>query len=99
MEEVQELMDKLYNDIKWFENIQDLKQFFDKEWELCHEGHEEAFPNFLYQVRLLISRKERLHRMRDLKKGIKAFLMANGRYAGSSETAQILREIADEWDD
>lgn len=37
--------------------------------------------------------------IKDLKKGIKAFLMANGRYAGSSETAQILREIADEWDD
>jgi hypothetical protein len=36
---------------------------------------------------------------KDLKKGIKASLMANGRYAGSSETAQILREIADEWDD
>ena len=37
--------------------------------------------------------------IKDLKKEIKAFLMANGRYAGSSETAQILREIADEWDD
>lgn len=40
-----------------------------------------------------------VHMTEYLKKGIKAFLMANGRYAGSSETAQILREIADEWDD
>lgn len=68
MEEVQELMDKLYNDITWFENIQDLKQFFDKEWELCHEGHEEAFPSFLHQVRLFISRKERLQLLQDFER-------------------------------
>lgn len=42
---------------------------------------------------------KRYEGIKELKKGIKAFLMANGRYAGSSETAQILREIADEWDD
>ena len=42
---------------------------------------------------------KRYEGIKDLKKGIKAFLMANGRYAGSSKTAQILREIADEWDD
>lgn len=68
MEEVQELMDKLYKEIKRFENIKDLKQFFNKEWELCHEGHEESFPSFLHQVMLFISRKERLQLLRDFER-------------------------------
>ena len=34
-----------------------------------------------------------------IKQQLKAVLMANGMYAGSSKAAKILRELADEWDD
>lgn len=34
-----------------------------------------------------------------IKVQLKAVLLANGKYAGSSATAKLLRELADEWDD
>lgn len=37
--------------------------------------------------------------VQEVKKQLKAVLMANGMYAGSSKAAKILRELADEWDD
>lgn len=39
------------------------------------------------------------HPKKSIKDQLKAVLTANGRYAGSSTTAQLLRELADEWDD
>lgn len=104
MEEVQELMDKLYKEIKWFENIKDLKQFFNKEWELCHEGHEESFPSFLHQVRLFISRKERLQLLRDFERLARndvitkacAWLRANTQiYACQMYDTDLVRMIED----
>ena len=34
-----------------------------------------------------------------IKEKIKKVLIENGYYAGNSEVAKVLREIADEWDD
>ena len=34
-----------------------------------------------------------------IKEKIKKVLIENGYYVGNSETAKVLREIADEWDD
>jgi hypothetical protein len=39
------------------------------------------------------------HPKKSIKDQLKAVLTANGMYAGSSTTAQLLRGLADEWDD
>lgn len=39
------------------------------------------------------------HPQKSIKDQLKAVLLANGKYAGSSATAKLLRELADEWDD
>ena len=64
-EEVQELMDKLYNSIRWFDSIKELKQFFDKDMKGEYEYHLEEFHEFVYKVKLFVSQRIRLTLMRD----------------------------------
>ena len=47
-EEIQELMDSLYNDIKWFESLNSLKEYIndDSIQELKYHYHTEVFTNF-----------------------------------------------------
>lgn len=49
--EVQELMDKLYNDIKWFDSKDSLKEYFNKkDWSLEWCWHYSEFRDFLGKV-------------------------------------------------
>ena len=49
--EVQELMDRLYNSIKWFDSLSDLKTYFaTKDWELDYVWYEPEFKEFVKAV-------------------------------------------------
>ena len=47
-EEIQELMDSLYNDIKWFESFNSLKEYINNDdiQELKYHYHNEVFHEF-----------------------------------------------------
>lgn len=52
--EIQELMDSLYNSIKWFDTLTELKDYFaDKDWSLCYEWHISEFRDFVQKVKEL----------------------------------------------
>lgn len=60
IQEVQELMDNLYNDIIWFTSLAELKNYFaDKDWQLEYSWHIEEFKDFLSQVENLKEKEER----------------------------------------
>ena len=61
IQEVQNLMDTLYNDIIWFVSLAELKKYFaNKDWELEYSWHIEGFEDFLNQVEKLKEKEERL---------------------------------------
>ena len=54
IDEVQELMDDLYDDIKWFESLAKLKEYFEnKDWALEYQWHIREFRMFLSRVKEL----------------------------------------------
>ena len=60
IQEVQELMDTLYNSIIWFVSLAELKEYFaNKDWELEYSWHIECFKDFLNQVKKLKEKEER----------------------------------------
>lgn len=60
IQEVQELMDNLYNDIIWFDSLTELKNYFmNKDWELEYSWHVDDFKDFLNQVEKLNEKEER----------------------------------------
>lgn len=60
IQEVQELMDTLYNDIIWFVSLVELKKYFaNKDWELEYSWHIESFKDFLNQVEKLKEKEGR----------------------------------------
>jgi hypothetical protein len=104
MEEVQELMDKLFKDIICFETLEDMEQFFNKEWELCHEGHEEAFPRFLLAVKSFIAKQQGLEILENFEKYVRCktiekaceWLRANTQiYACEMYDTDLVRMIED----
>lgn len=59
IEEVQELMDRLYNSITWYGSLDELKdKLLNKDWELCYEGQCEYFDLFLNQLKTLTTLQE-----------------------------------------
>lgn len=51
IEEVQELMDSLYNSIQWFDDLKSVKSYFEtRDWELDWIGHKEEFKDFKRKV-------------------------------------------------
>lgn len=51
IEEVQELMDSLYNSIQWFDDLKSVKSYFEtKDWDLDWIGHKQEFKDFKREV-------------------------------------------------
>ena len=51
IEEVQELMDYLYNSIQWFDDLKSVKSYFEtKDWDLDWIGHKQEFKDFKKEV-------------------------------------------------
>lgn len=51
IEEVQELMDSLYNSIQWFDDLKSVKSYFEtKDWDLDWIGHTQEFKDFKREV-------------------------------------------------
>lgn len=51
IDEVQELMDKLYSDIKWFYSLDALKEYFkETDWALQYQHNIPEFKEFLIEV-------------------------------------------------
>lgn len=51
IDEVQELIDTLYHKIKWFDSLNELKDYFKtKNWVLCYEWSIAEFREFLKRV-------------------------------------------------
>lgn len=51
IDEVQELMDKLYSDIKWFDSLDALKEYFkETDWALQYQHNIPEFKEFLIEV-------------------------------------------------
>lgn len=51
IEEVQELMDSLYNSIQWFDDLKSVKSYFEtRDWKLDWIGHKEEFKDFKRKV-------------------------------------------------
>lgn len=51
IDEVQELIDTLYHKIKWFDSLNELKDYFKtKNWTLCYEWSIAEFREFLKRV-------------------------------------------------
>lgn len=51
IDEVQELIDTLYHKIKWFDSLNELKDYFKtKNWALCYEWSIAEFREFLKRV-------------------------------------------------
>ena len=54
IDEVQELMDKLYSDIKWFDSLDALKEYFEKiDWTLKYQYSIPEFKEFLTEIKTL----------------------------------------------
>ena len=54
IEEVQKLMDALYNSIEWFNSLDELKEWFNqKDWGLEWFGHDPSFKDFTNEIRNL----------------------------------------------
>ena len=54
IDEVQELMDKLYSDIKWFDSLDALKEYFEEvDWTLKYQYSIPEFKEFLTEVKTL----------------------------------------------
>lgn len=59
MQEVQELMDSLFNDIIWFDSLAELKDYFaKKDWALEYSWHIDYFKDFVNQVEKLKEKEE-----------------------------------------
>lgn len=53
IEEVQELMDSLYNSIQWFDDLKSAKSYFEtRDFDLDWMGHSQAFKDFIKEVLL-----------------------------------------------
>lgn len=51
IEEVQELMDALYNSIQWFDSLKSVKSYFEtRDWDLDWVGHTQEFKDFKREV-------------------------------------------------
>ena len=54
IDEVQELMDKLYSDIKWFDSLDALKEYFEEtDWTLKYKYSIPEFKEFLIEIKTL----------------------------------------------
>lgn len=54
IDEVQELMDKLYSDIKWFDSLDALKEYFEEiDWTLKYQYSIPEFKEFLTEIKTL----------------------------------------------
>lgn len=54
IDEVQELMDKLYSDIKWFNSLDALKEYFEEiDWTLKYQYSIPEFKEFLTEIKTL----------------------------------------------
>lgn len=48
---IQELIDGLVNDVKWFDSLSDLQKYFsEKDWELEYSWHAEETKDFIAKV-------------------------------------------------
>ena len=51
MNDVQELIDCLVNDVKWFDSLGELKEYFkEKDWELEYSWHSSETKEFIEKV-------------------------------------------------
>lgn len=49
--DVQELMDRLYSQIQWFDSLKDLKEYFStKDWPLDYAWYYDKFKDFVNKV-------------------------------------------------
>ena len=54
IDEVQDLMNDLYDSIIWFDSLSELKSYFEnKDWTLCHEWYIDEFKEFIRNVKIL----------------------------------------------
>ena len=51
IKEIQDLIDELVNDVKWFDSLEELQDYFsEKDWELEYSWHDQETKEFIDQV-------------------------------------------------